>query len=182
LQEIDENFYQDLEEGIKELYAKYLAFSNKGEISKAGVLLGELENVKAIIKDIYEIRERKLVLTALNYARRGSKAEIENMTRTEAEIFNKIVSLLKEGRESVLGKIIAETKIKPERGKKSRRIFTTIRILKNLPPIVGIDGKVYGGFKEEDIASLPQPNADAFIKQGVAEEIKSQNPAQSNRH
>jgi DNA replication initiation complex subunit (GINS family) len=47
----------------------------------------------------------------------------------------------------------------------------TIRILKDLPQIVGVDGKVYGAFKEEDVVTLPEPNGLVFINQGVAEQV-----------
>mgnify|MGYP000061759932 CR=1 FL=1 len=48
-----------------------------------------------------------------------------------------------------------------------------VRILKDLPPIVGIDGKIYGEFKVEDIVTLPKPNAEVLIKQGVAQRINT---------
>jgi len=46
--------------------------------------------------------------------------------------------------------------------------YVEIRFLKDVPSIVGADMKVYGPFKEGDIAKLPKPNADIFVKQGMA--------------
>ena len=54
---------------------------------------------------------------------------------------------------------------------KQKEEFTTIRILKDLPSIVGVDGRVYGSFKIEDLVTLPIANADTFINRGVAEKV-----------
>ncbi len=47
----------------------------------------------------------------------------------------------------------------------------TLRILTDLPPIVGADQMTYGGFKKEDVVALPERNAKIFIKHGYGEEI-----------
>jgi DNA replication initiation complex subunit (GINS family) len=138
--------------------------------------LGELENVKAVIRDLYEIRERKIVLSALNYARRGGEIEVENLTQEEERLLKSIIRLLKENRK-ILEEIVGEKPVikPPAKEKKQEKLdfpLLTVRILKELPPIVGIDGKVYGAFKAEDIATLPEPNAIAFINQGVAEKVE----------
>ncbi len=47
----------------------------------------------------------------------------------------------------------------------------TLRIVEELPPIVGTDGETYGSFKPEDIVALPERNAKIFIKHGYGEPI-----------
>ncbi|MEM2638612.1 MAG: hypothetical protein QW113_01175, partial [Candidatus Bathyarchaeia archaeon] len=66
-------------------------------------------------------------------------------------------------------------------GRKPRKInrretkgFLTVCIVKEIPQIVGVDMKIYGPFKPEDIATLPEENARALIKQGAAIEINIQ--------
>jgi hypothetical protein len=46
--------------------------------------------------------------------------------------------------------------------------YVKVRFLKEIPSIVGADMKVYGPFKEGDIAELPKVNAEVLVKQGVA--------------
>ena len=47
-----------------------------------------------------------------------------------------------------------------------------VRFLEDIPEIVGVDLRIYGPFKKEDVASLPTPNAHALEKQGAAKGIE----------
>jgi len=78
-------------------------------------------------------------------------------------------------RENILDKTL-KGKIDEKESKEEKKTeipTITVRILKDLPPIVGIDGKIYGEFKVEDIVTLPKPNAEVLIKQGVAQRINT---------
>jgi|GEM_PF-1014286 len=178
LQDVGKDFYTQIESYIKEIYSKYEEHSKKGEISKLTVLLGEFENIKATINDIYEIRERKIVSNALYYVKSGEEIGVENLTSEEEAMLKKITGIIREQRSSVLDNIISEKAAvemrMPETKEKQLTLkekMITIRILKDLPPIVGVDGKVYGAFKEEDVVTLPEPNGLVFINQGVAEQV-----------
>lgn len=46
-----------------------------------------------------------------------------------------------------------------------------IRMLGDVPSLVGADLKTYGPYKKEDVALLPAPNAEALIKRGMAVEV-----------
>ena len=50
--------------------------------------------------------------------------------------------------------------------------FVVIRFLQDIPEIVGIDLRIYGPFKKEDVASVPSTNATALIGQGAAKVIE----------
>lgn len=179
LQDLEEDFYGEVDGVIKELRSQYEDCSKKGETSKQSRVLKELENVESVIKDLYDIRERKVVLSALNYVRReGEEIETENLTEEEKKMLDDVIDILKKNRKAVLEKV-NKRKVKNRRPSKKRPVqpgvkssLVTVRITKDLPSIVGADGKVYGEFKEEDVVSLPDANAKALIKQGVAEEIR----------
>jgi DNA replication factor GINS len=47
-----------------------------------------------------------------------------------------------------------------------------VRLLKEIPEIVGADMKTYGPFKPEDVATVPKENAKTLIKQGLAVEVE----------
>lgn len=179
LQDVGKDFYRQLESYISEIYSKYEEHSKKEEISKLTVLLDEFKNIKAVINDLYEIRERKILLNALYYVKSGEEVAVENLTSEEEAMLKQIAGILGEHRSSVLEKIISEKAAAemrmPETKEKQATLkekMITIRLLKDLPPIVGVDGRVYGAFKEEDVVTLPEPNALVFINQGVAEQIK----------
>ncbi len=179
LQDVGEDFYGEVDGVIKELRSQYEDCSKKGETSKQSRVLKELENVESVIKDLYDIRERKVVLSALNYVRReGEEIETENLTEEEKKMLDDVIDILKKNRKAVLEKV-NKRKVKNRRPSKKKPVqpgikssLVTVRITKDLPSIVGADGKVYGEFKEEDVVSLPDANAKALIKQGAAEEIR----------
>ena len=90
-----------------------------------------------------------------------------------------MVNILRSNRKVVIEKLFrGEALIQKEpsavankKKDKQKEEFTTIRILKDLPSIVGVDGRVYGSFKIEDLVTLPIANADTFINRGVAEKV-----------
>ena len=47
-----------------------------------------------------------------------------------------------------------------------------VRFLEDIPEIVGVDLRIYGPFKKEDVASLPAPNAHVLERQGAAKSIE----------
>tara|TARA_B100000029_G_scaffold170068_1_gene166396 strand:- start:231 stop:779 length:549 start_codon:yes stop_codon:yes gene_type:complete len=48
----------------------------------------------------------------------------------------------------------------------------TVRFIKEFDEIVGVDLEKYGPFKSEDIATIPNDNAQALISNGVALKVK----------
>ncbi len=180
LQDLGEEFYSEMDSVIKELESRYEERSKKGDMPGQGRALKELDNVTSVIRDLYDIRERKVVLSALNHVRRdGGKMDVENLTDEEEKMLGDVLDILRNTRQEILGAgPVTKTKAakkSPAREKeepKAESTLITVRIKKDLPSIVGVDGKVYGSFKGEDVVSLPDANAAALIKQGAAEEIK----------
>jgi len=176
--ELEENFYSEVDGIIKELESQYE--ERRDDRKSSGKLLKELENVKTVVEELYEIRERKVVLGALNYVRReGGDIDLDNLTTQEEKMLEDVAGILNENRKEIhegggANKAKKPPKKKnPPREKKDAKIaLITIRITKELPSIVGADGKVYGAFVEEDVVTLPGANARALIEQGAAEEIK----------
>ncbi len=203
LQDLGKDFYRELEGYVQNAQARYLEESKKGELSRLSIALNELKNIKDIISDIYETREKKIVHNALYYVKSEDEAGQENFTKEEADMLRQITDVLRERRNFILGKVMGEGTLseddrKPDEARplegaekvssgnnKSaasetpREVYAspilsklTVRILKDLPSIVGADGKVYGAFKQEDVITLPEPNAKVLIKQGAAEAVK----------
>ncbi|MBU2560556.1 hypothetical protein KKA03_06640 [archaeon] len=180
LQELEGDFYEEVQSVIRELEARY--DESRGNTKQGSKLLRELENVKSVVLDLYEIRERKVVLGALNYVRRdGGEFEMEDLTESEEKMLGDVADVLKENRRAILEggppkkvkKQKAEKKQEKKEAAPEKKIsLVTVRITKDLPSIVGADGKIYGEFQEEDVVSLPDANARALIEQGAAEEIK----------
>ncbi len=181
LQDIGKDFYRALREylgrvlnGIKE--------AKDSDTSNLALRLAEFENIKNIVNDLYETRERKIVSNALYYVKSGDAVEAKNLVKEEEEVLRKIVDLLKSKRQAVLDRTLQGERLvqeekpvkwpdkrKPAQGLKQE--FLTVRVLKDLPSIVGVDGRVYGAFKTEDLVTMPRANAETFIHRGVAEMV-----------
>lgn len=184
LQAVSETFYTDLGKLQSEVDERYPPYSR------------ESENLRNLINDIFNSREKKLVLFAVSYARSGEADDAENTTPEEGEFFRNLVAMLKERRASLedkkkgTGKKSSKKKrsenAEPEPSETGGKIkkqeasnkkgsensqSITLRIVEELPPIVGTDAKTYGGFKPEDIVALPERNAKIFIKHGYGEPI-----------
>jgi DNA replication initiation complex subunit (GINS family) len=169
LQELDRGFYQDLRKYLGNLLREIKDCQRSGT-SKLALKIAEYENIKNIVNDLYETRERKIVSNALYYVKSGDEVDTGNLTREEEEVLKGIVALLREKRRQVLDKVLGDEEEKEEKIEKGEE-YVTIRILKDLPSIVGVDGRVYGAFKKEDVVTLPRANAETLINRGAAEKI-----------
>lgn len=178
IQDVGDDFYSRLEEYINQVHTKFPEHSK------------ERENVEKIVMDLYGAREKKIVLNALSFARSSDEAEVDNLTPEEKKTHDRIIATLRAQRNEVLRYVLLgrKKKVKPRRGsaqaeieheereitgERAKKVLMkrTVRMLEDLPPIVGVDGKTYGSFKAEDVVTLPEPNAKVFIKRGFAELI-----------
>jgi len=146
---------------------------------------GQLENVKRIIKELYDKREKKIISMAIDKSKNSSSI-VDNSVflKQEKELFDNAVKLLSMGREHVLFNIMElkepvalekmgvekkeEVKEVKEEKKKDTKL---VRFLNAVPKFVGKELEEYGPFEEEDIASLPVEITDVLINKGRVEEI-----------
>ncbi|WP_457555161.1 DNA replication complex subunit Gins51 [Candidatus Pyrohabitans sp.] len=176
LQEIGRDFYTE----ARRLFQQMLSDCRRtGDLSQLSTRLAELDNIKKMINDIYETRERKIVSSALYYVKSGEDVEAENLTAEEEALLREIITTLKTGRERVLSGFEGQMDEsgthaeapQEECGRSGEVNFVTVRILRDIPSLVGVDGRVYGEFRAEDVVTLPEPNARILVKRGDAELI-----------
>ncbi|MFB0543454.1 MAG: hypothetical protein ACETVR_01605 [Candidatus Bathyarchaeia archaeon] len=131
----------------------------------------ERENVEKMIEDLFRLRLRKIVLAELS----GKEVEAERLTMEERSFLFELKRALSEHQEnlkSILRGRVPEVKAKPRR----RSDLKVIRILEHIPAIMGIDLKTYGPFKPEDVAAIPEENAENLIRRGLAVEVEEESP------
>jgi len=63
---------------------------------------------------------------------------------------------------------LAEMARRVEAAERVQLKMVTVKFLKDVPKFIGSDLKPYGPYKTEDIATLPEGNAAAFIEKGIA--------------
>ncbi len=190
LQKLDDNFFINLIDYLKD---KKAILEKQTEdlfsIEEREKTEKQLENLKKITKDLFERREKKIIMMALDKSRaKSSIVDESNLLKEEKEFFENLVRLLDKNREAILfnllnlkepkgvGLLFVEGKAeKKEDFKKNgkKRETKLIRFLHAVPKFVGKELEEYGPFEEEDVASLPIEIANVLIKKKRAEEISS---------
>ncbi len=132
---------------------------------KARLLKSEIRNVKRMICEIIQTRYRKSLIKATA----DESVSKELLTVEEEAFLRRVFSLADAYRtftKSILqGNLLQHAVVQEQEN-------TVMRFLKDVPAIIGVNMKLYGPFKPEDIASLPTENAKILVKQGLAEKVE----------
>ncbi|MBU2639213.1 MAG: hypothetical protein KKG75_00735 [Nanoarchaeota archaeon] len=137
----------------------------------------QLENVRKIIKDLYERRERKILENALFSARNDSKNKITgSLLPEERDLYEKIKENIKDSREGILFNLLQgkhpELKAKTLKTDITQGNNVLVRFLAAVPKFIGNNNNSYGPFEKEDIAALPFEISEILIKKKRAEKIE----------
>lgn len=128
----------------------------------------ESEDLQELSKeDLEEIRNYLSSLEGLEGAPRKLK-------EVEAQRVKWLLEAIKRIRKEKIAKKMAERQVDDfleDLTSKKKELGTKkilVRILQDVPSFVGVDMKVYGPYKAEDVVLLPEQNVEALIKRGVA--------------
>ena len=188
LTDLDNDFYTNIEKYFLDLNA-YL--KSESDEHKKKLLDEEIENTKKIITNIYEQREKKILLTAISKARSGNP-DLKNMVSVERSFFDSILNLINAFRDSILEnkktidekilepeqeikKIIEENKIDENKNEinilGNNNLNPITRVIKDMPNFVGTDTKSYT-LKKNDVVSLPEDMQEMLSKRKVVEKLE----------
>jgi DNA replication factor GINS len=177
LQSMSPTFYQDLVEYLAT--KKQLTEKRFQELEVEGMeqrrLLIQMDNTTKIVREIYERREKKIIMMALNKARTGSSIiDTSTLLEEEKKLFDDLISVLDTTRQGVLCNLLNARlpdlcpKQKQEAPQDDTRM---VRFLHSVPKFVGTELETYGPFETDDVARLPSEIASVLISKGRAEEI-----------
>ncbi len=172
LQQLRPSFYREVATYLKELATSATQANSNPYLQS----LSEKEhaNARNLLEDLFTLRLRKLVESSL----RGEPGPIHLLTDEEVVVAKQAGQVVSEHLEVL--KQILEGKLQAgvglELAKEGRML---VRLLSDVPEIVGVDLKTYGPFKAEDVAYIPTENAIALIKQGAAKRIEVAVPAKA---
>jgi DNA replication factor GINS len=124
-----------------------------------------MQNMKRMVRELTRARYRKI----LSKAASGKEVSRDLLSVEDEQIYGKI-SPLAETVSNFASEILRGREPKTVSDLKHKRI--TMRMLKEIPAIIGADMKTYGPFKTEDVASLPVENARILAKQNLAEKVE----------
>jgi DNA replication initiation complex subunit (GINS family) len=188
LSKFEDDFYNVLCEYLHQLNERC---QKESASQKKMLLTDEMHNIVKIIRAIYESREKKIVLAAMSQAR-GGHPELQYLTETEKQLFESLLHLLRDARESQLegkqdqkeGKIPHEEPLAPPSTQDYKEDggndHPLVLITKTLPEFIGTDKKRYA-VRKDDIISLPRDMAETLIKRKAAKRILPSDNASSEK-
>ena len=154
----------------------------------------QIENIKKILKELYEKREKKIVEMAVDASRTSSVVIDKSVMLNEEKMFyESILCMLNNFREGILLNLQqaklpeikrtdaaekdaepekkAETEIKKEESEAEEKLsIKPIKFIHAVPKFAGPDMEEYGPFEAGETAELPVEVADVLINKGRAEE------------
>jgi len=179
LAKIDDNFYRALSQYVTELEDR---LEKEPSSQKQMLLKDEIQNTKKIATNIYEQREKKILLAAISKAR-GGNPDLKHLIDKERHLFDSMLELMTQSRKQLLNKESEHSKkeeikpVEPENEEKENetqeKINPVVQITQDIPEFVGTDTKHYH-LKKNDIISLPEDMSDTLAERGVARKIKQQ--------
>ncbi len=200
LQELDAKFFDDIVKYVNEktdLFKRQEGSLNNFMDSEKDRAEKQIYNIKRIIKEIYDRREKKIIEMAINKSRTKSNIINTNTMLTEEKLmFEFLVSTLDrfrqgilfntlEGKETVLEtdnmnvekeeekEEVKESEEKKEEcsGDEVKEGIKCVKILHAIPKFVGKNLETYGPFEEGDQVELPSEIVGVLLNKGRAEEI-----------
>ncbi|MFO8078296.1 MAG: hypothetical protein R6U21_06620 [Thermoplasmatota archaeon] len=190
---INKEFYQDVTRFLHELETR---LGKEKKPQKQMLLAEECQNIEKIIRNIYEQREKKIMLAAIAKAR-GGNPTIKTLLPEEKTFFDELYhnvvlfrkKIFKQNQEEedhikhesesrpVPEKSDNGSAVKKEKGKEEQKnkqnqsnTHPILRIVDDIPPFVGTDNNTYSLYKG-DILSLPEDMADMLLNKKVAVKI-----------
>lgn len=193
----------------KDFYGKVVEYLKQKESSMLGINTSttereltriQLNNIKRILQEIYERRERKIINLAIYTVKTDSNIINVNALLPEEKIFyDNMVLMLSKYRNSILNNLLnnkmpfaeniydeTDKLINKYKDSKVERVdadgfsdedpekIVSVRFIKPVPKFLGPELEIYGPFTEDDIASLPYKIAKILINNKRAERIVSE--------
>ncbi len=186
LSALDDDFYQQSRIFLQSLYEE-LKNCEPGS-SKYNITQRELKNTRDQIEKLFELRMWKLLkksalkgeddatfdITTLTAEERKTYHELRKTITSHQQLIFNITEHKEPDIEPVTGDIAQEQFIETETSATSKRNITkeyiVVRVLQDIPQFRGIDMHDYT-LTKDDVAVLPDVNADALCKRGIAVKI-----------
>lgn len=189
LQKLDQEFLKDVSEYLREKQQLYQESFSKTDIFSANEkenLQIQLNNIKRVVKEIYERRESKILTLAMNRARIGSDTvDTSALLEDEKTLFHHLVTTLEIHRSHLRNLIECNSASIPIHSEKKSEINTQkekekievqlntsrIRFLTSTDQFIGSELEEYGPFEEGSEADIPSNLAEILISEGKAVKI-----------
>lgn len=182
LTKIEPSFYTALSDYLKYLDSR---LEKESSTQKQMLLKEEVQNTRKISTNIYEQREKKIILAAISKTR-GGEPDLKNLVGVERNLFDSILQMMVQTREELLNKKIrekeeektVESNVEPKAENKKQEIITPkpqninpiVMVAKDIPEFMGTDANKYN-LRKGDVLSLPKDMSDTLSKRDAVKEI-----------
>lgn len=170
LQKLESTFLTDLRDylktrinHIKEHSSKQSVFSSQ----ESQITEKQLENIKRIIRELYEKREAKILTLALSSSRTKAKYDTSALLEEEKALFTSVKELLDQSRTLIFESLYKDEQPKEIKAESAKQV----KFLNPTPQFLGTDLKQYGPFEQAQLATLPEDIAQLLIKNNRVEEL-----------
>lgn len=185
VQELDPSFYTDVIEYLnekKDIISKDTDGLNAFINNEKERNLKQLSNIKRILNEIYERREKKIVEMALVKSKTNSvEISASGLLEPEAKLYEKLVGIfdgfrngvlynILEGKKANVDEILKTAADAKKEEQQEERTTKKIKFLHETPKFVGENLEVYGPFEQEQIAELPAEIANLLVLKGRAQD------------
>ncbi len=174
LQKLDPDFFKNVVKYLEEKES-ILGIQRKkssGFSSELGKTQIQIENVRKLIKEIYENRERKIIqLAILSSKTEAGNVDLSSMLNEEKLFYNSLLEQFNRYRKGILHNLLNKQPPVIEESPKELKSHISqqdntrlVRFTHPTPKFVGEDMNIYGPFEAEDIANLPEKVATLLIE------------------
>lgn len=183
LQKLDKTFFEDIVRYLEEKQKILESQRSKNSVfasSEVQKTQKQIDNVKRMLKELYERRESKVIQIALVTSRSEEVGDFPEMLDEEKKFYQELMLILDKHRQSVLYNVLQAKLPKFKSPDKPKELKTEnepstrlVRVLHTIPKFVGDNLNIYGPYEEEDIISLPEKVANILIKNNRVELIQA---------
>ena len=181
LTELKSDFYNELS-----VYIENMKNRLEREITsqKQIILKDEIDNTEKIAINIYEQREKKILLAAITKAR-GGNPDLKNMIDVEKDLYNSVLNQMLKSRKFFLKKEFQNKKSDKDKSieldsmnnntnkivENQKNSNPIVRVTQDVPEFIGTDEKKYN-LRNNDIISLPEDMSEMLSKRGAVKRVK----------
>jgi DNA replication initiation complex subunit (GINS family) len=163
LQPLRQGFFKDLS-----AYARRLREAQRNvdaKSLKASIIEEEMLRLENLLAQLLDRRLDKL----RSQTRVVQSSNLESTEKHAYQVFSETFREYEKMKQDILqGR-------EPSTSKSKEKELVLIRFVREVPSIIGVDLKAHGPFRKEDVANLPNENAESLIRQGAAIEIRTFN-------
>ncbi len=179
LQKIDDKFFDYVASYLYEKKLSLESVSKKSDIfshKEKENLTIQINNIKKVLKELYDRREQKILNLALNKSKTNSSLiDASMLTIKEKNLFEKLSLVLGNFRQEFLNESFEKEAEKIQETPKTEEIkdeeFIKIQFLTDIDTFMGRELEEYGPFKENETVNLPQELAEILIEEGKAKKL-----------